>query len=183
MRPIAHPARQVTSSMTRCPVSAPIPSDEQFGGSPGVTTTVDVGPAGWVIRGCVGGAVCCCVGAIGGCVGGDVACVGSGSGAPVVAGVVVVGGTIVAGGTVVVADESDVIRGIVSSGDASRESAHAPTAIVDATTPTTFHQRRRGIRVRPAMVPVSTRAAQRWGQPRGRRSYTAPSCQAGEPRC
>ena len=117
--------------MTRCPVSAPIPSGEQFGGSPGVTTTVDVGPAGWVPRGCVGGAVCCCVGAVGGSVGGSVACVGNGAGAAVVAGVVVVGGAIVVGGTVVVDDESDVIRGIVSSGVASRESAHAPTAIAD----------------------------------------------------
>ena len=155
--------------MTRCPVSAPIPSDEQLAGSPGVTTSVDVGlggrvggaaVCGWNTGGAVGGAVCGGAGADG-CVGeggGSVACVGNGNGAAVLGGAPVVDGAPV-GGTVVVV-ESEVIRGIVSSNSASRESAQAPAAIANATAATPdHHQRRATIAGRAAMSPVSTRSS------------------------
>ena len=112
MSPIAQPAWQATPSMTRCPVSAPMPSALHTADWPGVTTRVDVGPAGRVVGGAVcawvGGAVGGEVGAgaagnvgstVGGCVGGGVAWVGSGSGAAVVAGGAVdVGWPLVVGG-------------------------------------------------------------------------------------
>ena len=119
-------------------MSAPIPSALHTADWPGVTTRVDVGPAGRVVGGAVcawvGGAVGGDVGAgaggnvggcVGACVGGGVAWVGRGSGAAVVAGGAVDAGWPVVVGGASVEVVSDVIRGIVSSGDASRESAHA----------------------------------------------------------
>ena len=91
--------------------------------------------------------------------GGGVAWVGRGSGAAVVAGGAVdVGWPLVVGGASVEV-VSDVIRGIVSSGDASRESAHAVVDDHDERSPSAPArlQRRTRAWVRTAMPPVSAR--------------------------
>ncbi len=76
---------------------------------------------------------------------------------------VVVDGVAVVCGTFVVV-VSDVIRGIVSSGVASRESAQAVVAIADVTAATANH-RRATIAGRAAIGPVSTRSGRGWGHP------------------
>jgi hypothetical protein len=77
------------------------------------------------------------------CVVGGVACVGSGPGGAVVGASVAVDVTDGAGTVAVVEVDSAVIRGIVSSGDASRDSAQAPTAIVAARAISAPRSRRR----------------------------------------
>jgi hypothetical protein len=87
---------------------------------------------------------------VGGAVGGEVTCgnVGRGSsvggsvgwGTSVCSDAVIATGAVVVGavlGAMVVDTESDVIRGIVSSGLASRESAHEATAVATVATTAT----------------------------------------------
>ena len=158
--------------IVRSPVSAPIPSAEQMAGSPGVTTTVVVG------AGFVGGAVCgttgaggavgvaVCAGNVGPWVGGGVAWVGSGTGAAVVGATVVVGDSV--GGGVVVVVEAAVMSGIVSSGVASRESAHDVISAPASNVAATLHRGRTVNVVGSATRPVSARTIRWCGHPSSR---------------
>ena len=122
-----------------------------------------------MVGGAVGGAVCS--GGLDGWVGGAVGCVGNGWNWGTVVAVVVtgvVGGAVGGGGAVVGggADvEAAVIRGMVSSGVASRASAQAVIAAPTNTRAPTTDRRLTVNDVRTATGPVSTRSFRRPSHP------------------